>query len=157
MDSQLFNSGFRPAIDSGISVSRVGGSAQIKAMKQVAAKVKLELAQYSELLAFAQFGSDLDKSTKARLERGARIMEILKQGQYSPYPVEEQVISFFAVTKGLFDSVPLDKVQSFEKGLINHLRKSTTILTEILEKKALSNDMEEQITNAITEFKANFS
>ena len=157
LDSQLFNSGFRPAIDSGISVSRVGGSAQIKAMKQVAAKVKLELAQYSELLAFAQFGSDLDKSTKARLERGARIMEILKQGQYSPYPVEEQVISFFAVTKGLFDSVPLDKVQSFEKGLINHLRKSTTILTEILEKKALSNDMEEQITNAITEFKANFS
>lgn len=157
LDSQLFNSGFRPAIDSGISVSRVGGSAQIKAMKQVAAKVKLELAQYSELLAFAQFGSDLDKSTKARLERGARIMEILKQSQYSPYPVEEQVISFFAVTKGLFDSVPLDKVQSFEKGLINHLGKSTTILTEILEKKALSSELEEQITNAINEFKANFS
>lgn len=157
LESELFNSGFRPAIDSGISVSRVGGSAQIKAMKQVAAKVKLELAQYSELLAFAQFGSDLDKSTKARLDRGARIMEVLKQGQYSPYPVEEQVISFFAVTKGHFDSVALEDVARFEKELIDNFRKNTTILGEILEKKALDKDLEDKITETISEFKANFS
>ncbi|MGL4732693.1 MAG: F0F1 ATP synthase subunit alpha, partial [Fusobacteriaceae bacterium] len=100
LDSQLFNSGFRPAINAGISVSRVGGAAQIKAMKQVAAKVKLELAQYTELLTFAQFGSDLDKATKAQLERGHRIMEVLKQAQYSPYPVEEEVVSFYTVING---------------------------------------------------------
>ncbi len=157
LESELFNSGFRPAIDSGISVSRVGGSAQIKAMKQVAAKVKLELAQYRELLAFAQFGSDLDKSTKARLDRGARIMEVLKQGQYSPYPVEEQVISFFAVTKGHFDSVALADVARFEKELLDNFRKNTTILGEILEKKALDKDLEDRITETISEFKANFN
>lgn len=157
LESELFNSGFRPAIDSGISVSRVGGSAQIKAMKQVAAKVKLELAQYRELLAFAQFGSDLDKSTKARLDRGARIMEVLKQSQYSPYPVEEQVISFFAVTKGHFDSVPVEDVDRFEKELLDHFRKNTTILGEILEKKALNKDLEDKITAAISEFKATFN
>lgn len=157
LESELFNSGFRPAIDSGISVSRVGGSAQIKAMKQVAAKVKLELAQYRELLAFAQFGSDLDKSTKARLDRGARIMEVLKQGQYSPYPVEEQVISFFAVTKGHFDSVALADVARFEKELLDNFRKNTTILGEILEKKALDKDLEDRITQTISEFKANFN
>lgn len=157
LESQLFNSGFRPAIDSGISVSRVGGSAQIKAMKQVAAKVKLELAQYTELLAFAQFGSDLDKSTKARLDRGARIMEVLKQGQYSPYPVEEQVVSFFAVTRGFLDTVPLGTVQVFEKELLDYFRKNTTILSEIREKKALDKGLEDGISNAISEFKANFS
>ena len=157
LESELFNSGFRPAIDSGISVSRVGGSAQIKAMKQVAAKVKLELAQYRELLAFAQFGSDLDKSTKARLDRGARIMEVLKQGQYSPYPVEEQVISFFAVTKGHFDSVPVENVDRFEKELLDYFRKNTTILGEILEKKALNKELEEKITSIISEFKATFN
>lgn len=157
LESQLFNSGFRPAIDSGISVSRVGGSAQIKAMKQVAAKVKLELAQYTELLAFAQFGSDLDKSTKARLDRGARIMEVLKQGQYSPYPVEEQVVSFFAVTRGFLDTVPLGTVQVFEKELLDYFRKNTTILSEIREKKALDKGLEDSISNAISEFKANFS
>lgn len=157
LESQLFNSGFRPAIDSGISVSRVGGAAQIKAMKQVAAKVKLELAQYRELLAFAQFGSDLDKSTKARLERGARIMEILKQGQYSPYPVEEQVVSFFSVTRGLLDSIPLDKIQAFEKGLLTHLKQNTLILSEILEKKALNSELEDRIVDAINEFKASFN
>jgi len=126
-------------------------------MKQVAAKVKLELAQYRELLAFAQFGSDLDKSTKARLERGARIMEILKQGQYSPYPVEEQVVSFFAVTRGLLDSIALDKIQTFEKGLLTHLKQNTIILSEILEKKALNSELEEKIVNAINEFKASFN
>ena len=140
LDSQLFNSGFRPAINAGISVSRVGGSAQIKAMKQVAAKVKLELAQYNELLTFAQFGSDLDKATKAQLERGHRIMEVLKQSQYKPYAVEEQVVSFFALINGYLDSIELDKVRRFEAELITELKNTTNILDEIREKKALDKD-----------------
>ena len=156
LDSQLFNSGFRPAIDAGISVSRVGGAAQIKAMKQVAAKVKLELAQYTELLTFAQFGSDLDKSTKAQLERGHRIMAMLKQPQNKPYPVEEQVISFFAVTKGFFDDIAVDKVLDFEISLIKELKNTTNILDEIREKKALDKELEDKISNAITEFKKSY-
>lgn len=157
LEAELFNSGFRPAINAGVSVSRVGGSAQIKAMKQVAAKVKLELAQYNELLAFAQFGSDLDKATKAQLERGHRIMEILKQAQYSPYKVEEQVVSFFMVTKGLLDSIAVEDIRRFEKEVLLHLRKDTPILTEILEKKALDKELEGKISEAVNEFKASFS
>ncbi|MBZ4683416.1 MAG: F-type H+/Na+-transporting ATPase subunit alpha [Fusobacteriaceae bacterium] len=157
LESELFNSGFRPAINAGISVSRVGGSAQIKAMKQVAAKVKLELAQYTELLAFAQFGSDLDKATRAQLERGHRIMEILKQPQYSPYPVEEQVVSFYMVTNGLLDDIAVEDVRRFEKEVLDHLRKNTEILDEILEKKKLDDELEQKITGAVKEFKANFS
>ena len=156
LDSQLFNSGFRPAIDAGISVSRVGGAAQIKAMKQVAAKVKLELAQYTELLTFAQFGSDLDKSTKAQLERGHRIMAMLKQPQNKPYPVEEQVISFYAVTKGFFDDIPVDKVLDFEVSLIKELKNTTDILKTIREKKVLDEELEKKISDAITEFKKSY-
>nr|CAA41372.1 F1 subunit [Propionigenium modestum] len=122
LDSQLFNSGFRPAINAGISVSRVGGAAQIKAMKQVAAQVKLELAQYNELLTFAQFGSDLDKATLAQLERGHRIMEILKQEQYKPFVVEEQVVSFFTVINGYLDDIAIDQVRRFEKELLEELK-----------------------------------
>ena len=157
LDSQLFNSGFRPAINAGISVSRVGGSAQIKAMKQVAAKVKLELAQYTELLTFAQFGSDLDKSTKAQLERGHRIMEVLKQSQYKPYAVEEQVVSFFALINGYLDSIELDKVRRFEAELITELKNTTNILDEIREKKALDKDIEAKLGDAINAFKKNFN
>ncbi|MBC2856393.1 MAG: F0F1 ATP synthase subunit alpha [Cetobacterium sp.] len=157
LDAQLFNSGFRPAINAGISVSRVGGSAQIKAMKQVAAKVKLELAQYAELLTFAQFGSDLDKATKAQLERGHRIMEILKQAQYNPFPVQEQVVSFFMVINGFLDDVALDQVRRFEKELLTELRNSTTVLDEIKEKKALDKDLEAKIKEAIVAFKKNFN
>lgn len=135
LETQLFNSGFRPAINAGISVSRVGGAAQIKAMKQVASKVKLELAQYNELLTFAQFGSDLDKATKAQLDRGNRIMEILKQAQYHPYPVEEQVVSFFGVTNGYLDSIPVEKVKVFEEELLGKLRASSNILDNIREEK----------------------
>ena len=113
LETDLFNSGFRPAINAGVSVSRVGGAAQIKAMKQVAAKVKIELAQYTELVAFSQFGSDLDKATRDQLNRGAKIMEVLKQSQYSPYSVEEQVVSFYAVTNGFFDEIPTEKVRKF--------------------------------------------
>ncbi len=157
LDSQLFNSGFRPAINAGISVSRVGGSAQIKAMKQVAAKVKLELAQYTELLTFAQFGSDLDAATKAQLERGHRIMEILKQSQYNPYPVEEQVVSFFMVINGLLDSIALADVRRFEQELLTDLRNNSDILKEILEKKALDKDLEAKMRKAVEDFKKNFS
>lgn len=157
LDAQLFNSGFRPAINAGISVSRVGGSAQIKAMKQVAAKVKLELAQYTELLTFAQFGSDLDKATKAQLERGHRIMEVLKQPQYSPYPVEEQVVSFYTVINGFLDDIAITDVRRFEKELITEMRNTTTILDEIVEKKSLDKDLEAKIVEAIVAFKKNFN
>lgn len=157
LDSQLFNSGFRPAINAGISVSRVGGSAQIKAMKQVASKVKLELAQYTELLTFAQFGSDLDKSTKAQLERGHRIMEVLKQPQYNPYPVEEQVVAFFAVINGYLDSIAVDDVKRFETELLTELRNTTDILKEIREQKALSKELEAKLGDTINSFKKNFN
>lgn len=156
LDSQLFNSGFRPAIDSGISVSRVGGAAQIKAMKQVAAKVKLELAQYAELLTFSQFGSDLDKATKAQLERGHRIMAMLKQPQNKPYPVEEQVVSFYAVTNGYFDDVEIAKVNDFELNLISEIKNTTDILKTIKEKTVLDKETEENLINAIKEFKKNY-
>ncbi len=156
LETQLFNSGFRPAINAGISVSRVGGAAQIKAMKQVASKVKLELAQYNELLTFAQFGSDLDKATKAQLDRGNRIMEILKQAQYHPYPVEEQVVSFFGVTNGYLDSIPVEKVKVFEEELLGKLRASSNILDKIREEKALNKDLEAELRAFIASFKKTF-
>jgi len=157
LTTDLFNAGQRPAVDAGISVSRVGGAAQIKAMKQVASKVKLELSQYNEVLSFSQFGSDLDKATKAQLERGHRIMAMLKQAQYRPYKVEEQVISFYAVTKGHLDSVALEDIGRFEGELIADLKNNSTVLAEIAEKKALDDELEGKIDKAISEFKANFS
>lgn len=157
LTTDLFNAGQRPAVDAGISVSRVGGAAQIKAMKQVASKVKLELSQYAEVLSFSQFGSDLDKATKAQLERGHRIMAMLKQAQYRPYKVEEQVISFYSVTKGHFDSVALEDIGRFESDLIADLRNNSTVLDEIAEKQALDKDLEAKIDKAISEFKVNFS
>ncbi|MGL4393026.1 MAG: F0F1 ATP synthase subunit alpha [Fusobacteriaceae bacterium] len=157
LESQLFNAGFRPAINAGISVSRVGGSAQIKAMKQVAAKVKLELAQYTELLTFAQFGSDLDKATKAQLDRGDRIMEILKQPQYNPSPVEEQVVSFYIVINGHLDSIPINKIRTFEKEFITDLKNSTDVLKIIAEKKSLDKELEDKIKKAVESFKKSFN
>ncbi|NLK62052.1 MAG: F0F1 ATP synthase subunit alpha [Fusobacteria bacterium] len=157
LESSLFNSGFRPAINAGLSVSRVGGSAQIKAMKQVAAKVKLELAQYRELLAFSQFGSDLDKTTKAQLDRGARIMEILKQAQYRPFSVEEQVISFYTVTNGYLDDVEANLVGKFEKELIDYFKNSKQdIIKAILEKKEITKDIKAKLDDSIKEFKEIF-
>ena len=126
-------------------------------MKQVAAKVKLELAQYTELLTFAQFGSDLDKATKAQLERGHRIMEVLKQPQYSPYPVEEQVVSFYTVINGFLDDIAIADVRRFEKELITEMRNTTTILDEIVEKKSLDKELEAKIVEAIVAFKKNFN
>ena len=157
LTTDLFNAGQRPAVDAGISVSRVGGAAQIKAMKQVASKVKLELSQYNEVLSFSQFGSDLDKATKAQLERGHRIMAMLKQAQYRPYKVEEQVISFYSVTKGHLDSVALEDIGRFETELIADLRNNSTVLDDIVEKQALDKELEAKIDKAISEFKANFS
>ena len=156
LETDLFNSGFRPAINAGVSVSRVGGAAQIKAMKQVASKVKLELAQYNELLAFTQFGSDLDKATRDQLNRGSKIMEVLKQPQYSPYRVEEQVISFYCVTNGYFDDVPNEKVRVFEKDLIEAIRNDSNILNEILEKKSLDDDLKNGLDEFIINYKKEY-
>jgi len=157
LESDLFFSGFRPAINVGISVSRVGGSAQIKAMKQVSGQLRLDLASYRELAAFAQFGSDLDKATQARLNRGQKTMEILKQDQYQPMPVEEQVIIIFAATRGYVDDVPLEKIKTFEKELLRFMR---TVKAQIPEKirteKALSEDLIKEIGDAIDEFKQGF-
>ena len=156
LETDLFNSGFRPAINAGVSVSRVGGAAQIKAMKQVASKVKLELAQYNELLAFTQFGSDLDKATRDQLNRGSKIMEVLKQPQYSPYRVEEQVISFYCVTNGYFDDIPNEKVRVFEKDLIEAIRNDSNILNEILEKKSLDDDLKNGLDEFIVNYKKEY-
>ena len=156
LETDLFNSGFRPAINAGVSVSRVGGAAQIKAMKQVASKVKLELAQYNELLAFTQFGSDLDKATRDQLNRGSKIMEVLKQSQYTPFKVQEQVISFYCVTNGYFDNVPTEKVRIFEKDIIEALRNDEDILNEIREKKSLDDELKNKLDEFITSFKSEY-
>lgn len=154
LESDLFNAGFRPAINSGISVSRVGGAAQTKAMKQVAAKVKIELAQYMELATFAQFGSDLDKATKAFLDRGERIMEILKQAQYTPFSVDKEVISFYLVIHGYLDDVPVKEVSRFEQEFLEHVRAHhSAILEAISVKKILDSGDEESLKLALTEFK----
>ena len=156
LETDLFNSGFRPAINAGVSVSRVGGAAQVKAMKQVASKGKLELAQYNELLAFTQFGSDLDKATRDQLNRGSKIMEVLKQPQYSPYRVEEQVISFYCVTNGYFDDVPNEKLRTFEKDLIEAIRNDSNILSEILEKKSLDDNLKNELDEFIINYKKEY-
>jgi len=157
LESDLFYAGFRPAINVGISVSRVGGAAQIKAMKQVSGQLRLDLAAYRELAAFAQFGSDLDKATQARINRGQKTMEILKQDQYHPMPVEEQVIVIFAATRGYIDDVPLERIRDFERELLQFLRSEKDyILEEIRTEKALSDELMKQIGEAINEFKQGF-
>jgi F-type H+-transporting ATPase subunit alpha len=157
LESDLFNSGIRPAVNVGLSVSRVGGAAQIKAMKQVAGTIKLDLAQYRELQAFAQFGSDLDKATKARLDRGARTVEILKQGQYQPYPVEKQVISLWAVKEGHLDEYPVESVLKFEAEFLSFVDTNYPQIPKgILEKQALTDDIVKLLNEAVTKFKATF-
>ena len=156
LETDLFNSGFRPAINPGVSVSRVGGSAQIKAMKQVASKVKLELAQYNELLAFTQFGSDLDKATRDQLNRGAKIMEVLKQSQYNPYRVEEQVVSFFCVTNGYFDDISTEKVKAFEHDLIGSWRTENEILSEIKKEEKVTDEINEKLIAYVTNYKQDY-
>ncbi len=158
LEPNLFNAGIRPAINVGLSVSRVGGSAQIKAMKQVAGTMRLDLAQYRELAAFAQFGSDLDKSTKQKLERGARLVELLKQPQYQPMPTQEQVVSMYAATRGFMDDVPVASVQDFERDFLEFMRSSRAdILADIVSRKALDADLESRLKDAILEFKKGYN
>ncbi|HEX2788198.1 MAG TPA: F0F1 ATP synthase subunit alpha [Ignavibacteria bacterium] len=157
LEPNLFNAGVRPAINVGISVSRVGGNAQIKAMKKIAGTLRLELAQYRELEAFAKFGSDLDKATLQQLRRGERLVEILKQKQYSPMPVEQQVAIIYATTKGYLDELPVSSVKKYEADLLTQLTSmNQDILTEIAEKKVMSDETEKRLNDVLKEFTERF-
>ncbi|WP_299489175.1 F0F1 ATP synthase subunit alpha, partial [Acaryochloris sp. IP29b_bin.137] len=157
LSSDLFNAGLRPAINAGISVSRVGSAAQIKAMKQVAGKLKLELAQFAELEAFAQFASDLDQATQNQLARGARLREILKQPQYSPLPVEEMVAVIYAGTNGYLDDVPTDKVTEFVQGMRDDLKANHAKYGELVRsEKKMGDEAEGILKTAIADFKKSF-
>jgi F-type H+-transporting ATPase subunit alpha len=157
LEPSLFNNGVRPAINVGISVSRVGGNAQTKAMKKVAGRLRLDLAQYRELEAFAKFGSDLDKATLAQLRRGSRLVELLKQGQYRPMPMERQVVSLYAGTNGYLDEIPLEQVQRYESEMLEMLdRKHPQLLLEIAQSKDLSAQTVETLTQALRSFTESF-
>jgi F-type H+/Na+-transporting ATPase subunit alpha len=156
LQSDLFNANQRPAIDVGISVSRVGGAAQIKAMKNVSGSLKLELAQFRDMQAFAMFASDLDATTRRQLDRGGRLVELLRQPQYSPYPVEEQVVSVWAGLQGLMDEVPVDDVLRFERELLEHLRHHGGVLRNIRETKTFDEDTAAALREQIAEFKKGF-
>jgi F-type H+/Na+-transporting ATPase subunit alpha len=154
LEPNLFNAGIRPAINVGLSVSRVGGAAQIKAMKQVAGTMRLDLAQYRELAAFAQFGSDLDKATQAKLNRGARLVELLKQPQYEPMEFCDQISSMYAATRGFMDDVEVERIREFESGLLDFLRSSKSdILADLKERAVIDDDIEGRLKAAINEFK----
>jgi F-type H+-transporting ATPase subunit alpha len=158
LETDLFYKGIRPAVNVGSSVSRVGGSAQIKAMKKVAGTLKLDLAQFRELEAFSQFGSDLDESTKKQLERGKRSVEILKQAQYSPVSTIPQIITFYALVKGHMDDVAVDQIQAFEKGLTEYAeRNAKTFYKEVKESKMWTDKGEEELKKVIADFKASFN
>lgn len=158
LESDLFYSGIRPAVNAGLSVSRVGGAAQIKAMKGVAGPLRLELAQFRELAAFAAFGSDLDPATQRQLNRGMRLREILKQGQYVPMDVEKQIVSIFAVTQGFVDNVPVEKIRKFEQELHSFIEaRHSQIFAEIAEKKNLDVDLKRKLTEALKEFASQFA
>ena len=158
LQTDLFNTGVRPAVDVGLSVSRVGGNAQIKAMKQVAGTLRLELAQYRELAAFAQFGSDLDKATQAQLNRGRRLTEILKQDQYKPLPVEKQIVIVFAGANGYLDNLEVEECLAFERGLYDFMDSSyPSVGKKITEKKRLDEEVRNEIHNLLDEFKRKFT
>jgi F-type H+-transporting ATPase subunit alpha len=153
LEADLFYSGVRPAVNVGISVSRVGGNAQVKAMKKVAGPLRLELAQYREMAAFAQFGSDLDAATKRQLDRGQRLVEVMKQGQYAPQPVEKQIIIIYAATKGHLDALPVAAVQRYERDLYAFLEaKHGAVLTLLREKKELTDEVRAKIDAALVDF-----
>jgi F-type H+-transporting ATPase subunit alpha len=156
LQSDLFNANQRPAIDVGVSVSRVGGAAQIKAMKNVSGSLKINLAQYRDMQAFAMFASDLDATSRRQLDRGEKLVELLKQPQYSPYPVEEQVVSVWAGINGQFDDVPTDDVLRFERELLDHLRRNGSVLQNIRETKQFDDDTAAALTSTIAEFKQSF-
>jgi len=158
LEADLFYAGIRPAINVGLSVSRVGGAAQIKAMRQIAGRLRLDLAQFRELAAFAQFGSDLDKATQARLARGQRMVEILKQDQYRPMAVEEQVIVIYAAVNGYLDDVPVSKARTFETEFLQFARNSHPgLLQEIREQKQLTEEMISRLQQILAEFKQMFA
>jgi F-type H+-transporting ATPase subunit alpha len=153
LETDLFYSGIRPAVNAGLSVSRVGGNAQIKAMKQVAGSLRLDLAQYREMAAFAQFGSDLDKATQAQLARGQRMMEILKQPQYQPLPVEKQILLIYCGTKGYFDQLALDDLNRFERELYQRFdERHADLLKKIRDERTISAETDEQLKKAVGEF-----
>jgi F-type H+-transporting ATPase subunit alpha len=157
LEPDLFFAGVRPAINVGLSVSRVGGSAQTKAMKSVAGKLKLELAQYRSLQAFAQFSSDLDPQTRAQLERGKRMSELLKQPAYSPFPMEEQVVVFWAATNGYLDNIPVEKVREFEVRLLQDMKaRHKKIISEIAEKKVLDEKLTKELEKILKDFTKSF-
>jgi F-type H+-transporting ATPase subunit alpha len=157
LEPELFYAGIRPAVNVGLSVSRVGGAAQIKAMKQVAGMLRLDLAQYRELAAFAQFASDLDKATLMQIERGKRMVELLKQDQYQPMPVEDQILVIFAGTQGYLDDIPVEAVKAFEEGFLRYIKTERPELRqEIREKKELTDELKQKIVDAITTFKKSF-
>jgi len=157
LESELFYSGVRPAINVGLSVSRVGGNAQIKAMKQVAGSLRLDLAQYREMAAFAQFGSDLDKATQAQLARGSRLVEILKQPQYRPLPVEKQILVIFAGTNGFLDMYPVSVLDRYEKEILEFVEKQySAVLGEIRQKKTIDAELEKKVKDILEEFKGKF-
>jgi F-type H+-transporting ATPase subunit alpha len=157
LETDLFNQGVRPAVNVGLSVSRVGGSAQIKAMRQVAGTLKLELAQYRELAAFAQFGSDLDKATQNQLNRGQRLVELLKQGQFSPLPFSKQILIIFAGTSGVLDDLPVDQVREFEQALYKYVDTTNPgLLNTIMEKKILDDNLKAEMSRVIKEAKQQF-
>jgi F-type H+-transporting ATPase subunit alpha len=157
LEADLFYSGVRPAINVGISVSRVGGNAQIKAMKSIAGTLRLDLAQYRAMAAFAQFASDLDQKTRAQLERGARLVEILKQGQYVPQPVERQILIIYAATQGFVDDLPVSELGRFEHELSKYIEsKQPEIFTDIMTKKVLDDDLKKRMNKAIEKFKKSF-
>ncbi|OYD08009.1 F0F1 ATP synthase subunit alpha [Paludifilum halophilum] len=158
LESDLFYSGVRPAVNVGTSVSRVGGDAQIKAMKKVSGTLKLDLAQYRDLQAFAQFGSDLDKATQAKLARGERLVEILKQDENQPLPVEKQIISIYAATRGYLDDIPVEDVRRFEAELFSFVdSEHTDVMKQIREKKVMDEEIEEGMKKAVSEFKKGFA
>jgi F-type H+-transporting ATPase subunit alpha len=155
LETELFYSGVRPAVNAGLSVSRVGGAAQIKAMRQVAGRLRLELANFRSLAAFAQFGSDLDAATKAQIDRGQRLTETLKQGQYAPLPVEEEVMVLWAATNGYLDDVAVADVRAFEAGMLEYLRSTKSdLLAKIADEKAISDEMTEVLKAAVSDYKA---
>ncbi|MBQ6126642.1 MAG: F0F1 ATP synthase subunit alpha, partial [Erysipelotrichaceae bacterium] len=157
LQSEMFNSGIRPAVDYGLSVSRVGSSAQTKAMKSVSSSLKLDLSQYQEVLDFAQFGSDLDPSTRARINHGRHLVELLKQPQYQPMATHDQVILFFMNRQGLLDDIPLNRVREYEKGLLEEMNRShIELIEELKEKKKIDDELNRRLSEAVSAFTDRF-
>ena len=158
LETDLFYRGIRPAVNVGLSVSRVGSAAQVKAMKQVAGRIKLELAQYREMAAFAQFASDLDAATQRLLARGARLTELLKQPQFSPMPVEEQVVSIYAGVRGYLDAIQISDIGRFERQLLSEIKsKAPDLIAAIRDEKALSDDTEAKLKEFMSSFAKTFA